>query len=150
MGRNRYLEEELKSEKGQMKKKLWNWGNALERFGWKEEELRKLQMFHELQKKVWEGNETQKAMKALEKIQKEYEAEVKRIRLEMEELLLEKAWIDGFIKKLTEDEEIFVRMRFEKGLGFDFIGMKMHLSRATLFRIQDRVLEKMILVEKKS
>ena len=52
--------------------------------------------------------------------------------------------VDEMISKMKLDEKQFLQMRFEKGYGFEYISMKMHLSRATLFRLQDKVLEKMI------
>ena len=73
----------------------------------------------------------------------EYRMEAGKLRIEMVEILREKARVDAFLQELTLDEATFVEMRFEKGYGFDYIAMKMHLSRATVFRIQDRVLEKM-------
>ena len=138
-----YLEQ--KAEKGEMKRRLRDWGQTMERLAWKKDELEKLRQFYELQKKVWDGDEDEKSRKMLEKKKREYEGEVRRIRLEMEEMLQEKGRIDGMLQRLTAEEEMFVRMRFEKGYGFDYMGMKLHQSRATLFRLQDRVLEKLIL-----
>ena len=133
----------MSKEKEELKKMLWRWGRALERFSWKEEELEKEQTFYEIQKKVWSGYQTAKANKELERIEKEHRAEVGRLRIEMVEILREKAKVDEMIKRMTMDEGMFIQMRFEKGYGFDYIAMKMHLSRATLFRLQDRILEKM-------
>ena len=127
-----------------LKKMLWRWGKALEQFRWKEEELEKMQVFYEIQKKVWGGNRKEKAEKELERIEREHRAEVGRLRIEMVEILREKAKVDEMIKRMTIDEGMFIQMRFEKGYGFDYISMKMHLSRATLFRMQDRILEKML------
>lgn len=33
--------------------------------------------------------------------------------------------------------------RFEKGYGIDYIGRRLYISRATVFRMQDRILEKL-------
>lgn len=136
--------EERKKEIEEMKKRLWNWGNSMEQFNWKEEELQKMQVFHEMQKKVWEENATAKSQEELKQMEKEYRKEVGRLRIEMVEILREKGRIDEMIRRLDMDEQTFLQLRFEKGNGFDYISMKMHLSRATLFRMQERVLEKMI------
>ncbi len=136
----------MREEKMKIKKMLWDWGQALERFGWKEEELRKLQNFYEMRKKIW-GEAT--GGKDGEKNERQYEREVKRLRMEMEEILLEKEQMDGWMRELTLDEQMFLEMRFEKGYSFDYIGMKMHRSRATLFRMQDQVLEKLISMKEK-
>ena len=131
-------------EKTEMKKRLQGWGNAMERLGWKEEELKRLQMFYGAQKEIWSSGAKEKREAELEKIRREYNREADRIRREMVEILQQKADIDRRIYRLNMDEEQFLRLRFEKGYGFDYIGVKMHLSRASLFRIQDRVLRKMM------
>ena len=131
-------------DKTEMKKHLQDWGNAIERLGWKEEELKRLQMFYGAQKEIWRSGAKEKREAELEKIRREYNREADRIRREMVEILQQKAYIDGRIYRLNMDEEQFLRLRFEKGYGFDYIGVKMHLSRASLFRIQDRVLRKMM------
>jgi DNA-directed RNA polymerase specialized sigma subunit len=76
--------------------------------------------------------------------------DVVRLRIEMVEILRDKARTEAWLQGLTEDERCFLGMRFEKGYGFDYIAVKMHLSRATLFRMQDKVLEKMMENRKKS
>ncbi|MBR6542282.1 MAG: hypothetical protein IKT73_03645 [Anaerotignum sp.] len=137
----------MKEEKGELKRMLWDWGRTLERFSWKEEELRKLENFYVMRKKIWGKNESRKDF---EKNEKQYEQEVKRLRLEMEEILQRKAQIDGWMKGLTEEERRFLELRFEKGYGFDYIGMKMYRSRATLFRIQEQALNKLILQKERN
>ena len=37
----------------------------------------------------------------------------------------------------------YIRLRFEKGYGIDYIGRRLYISRATVFRMQDRILEKL-------
>ena len=143
MGRKVYPEE-MKRKRREMKERLWNWGQAMEEFNWKEEELKKLEGLYVMQKKIWEGKETEKARKELNRIQKEYEGEKRRLRMEMVEILRKKAWVDCRIQKLTANETSFLQMRFEKGYGFAYIGMKLYLSRATLFRMQDRILDMLI------
>ena len=139
--------EQMKEEKGELKRMLWDWGRTLERFSWKEEELRKLENFYVMRKKIWGENENRKDF---EKNEKQYEPEVKRLRLEMEEILQRKAQIDGWMKGLTEEERRFLELRFEKGYGFEYIGMKMYRSRATLFRIQEQALNKLILQKERN
>ena len=134
--------EQMREEKGELKRMLWDWGRTLERFSWKEEELRKLENFYVMRKKIWGENENRKDF---EKNERQYEQEVKRLRLEMEEILQSKERVDGWMQGLTEEERRFLELRFEKGYGFDYIGMKMYRSRATLFRIQEQALNKLIM-----
>ena len=141
-GRTEGWNEQMREEKGELKRMLWDWGRTLERFSWKEEELRKLENFYVMRKKIWGENENRKDF---EKNERQYEQEVKRLRLEMEEILQRKERVDGWMQGLTEEERRFLELRFEKGYGFDYIGMKMYRSRATLFRIQEQALNKLIM-----
>ena len=131
-------------EKEEMKQRLWDWGTALNRFFRKEEELKKLQEIQEIQQKMHEKYPADKIYEEALLLEQRYRKDIVRLRIEMVEILREKARTEAWMEGLTEDERCFVGMRFEKGYGFDYIAMKMHLSRATLFRIQDRVLEKMM------
>ena len=49
MGRKVYPEE-MKRKRRKMKERLWNWGQAMEEFNWKEEELKKLEGLYVMQK----------------------------------------------------------------------------------------------------
>ena len=137
-------------QKEEMKQRLWDWGTALDRFYRKEEELKKLLEIREVQQKIQEKypeGEIHEEILWLEQTQRK---DVVRLRIEMVEILRDKARTETWMEGLTEDEKFFVGMRFEKGYGFDYIAVKMHLSRATLFRMQDRVLEKMLENRRKS
>lgn len=140
----------LETEKKLMKKRLRAWGQTTDRIAWKGDELQKLRSFYAMQKKIWEGDESESGKKAMEKLEKDYEGEVKRLRQAMDEILAAKDRIDELLRGLEPEESNYVQMRFEKGYGFDYIGMKMFLSRATLFRMQDRILKKMVLMEMES
>ena len=48
------------------------------------------------------------------------------------------------IRGLTQDEQMFVEFRFEKGYGMEYIGTKMHMSHASVYRLQARILAKLI------
>ena len=137
-------------EKEEMKQRLWDWGTALDRFYRKEEELKKLLEIRAVQRNIQEKypeGEIQEEILWLEQTQRK---DVVRLRIEMVEILRDKARTEAWLQGLTEDERCFLGMRFEKGYGFDYIAVKMHLSRATLFRMQDKVLEKMMENRKKS
>ena len=137
-------------EKEEMKQRLWDWGTALDRFYRKEEELKKLLEIRAVQRNIQEKypeGEIQEEILWLEQTQRK---DVVRLRIEMVEILRDKARTEAWLEGLTEDERCFLGMRFEKGYGFDYIAVKMHLSRATLFRMQDTVLEKMIENRRKS
>ncbi len=136
-------------EKEEMKELLWNWGQAMERYRWKEAALQKLEAAYEAEKKNWEQEKAEKSEKEMERAKAEYGIETEKLRREMAWILREKAKMDAMIGRLTMDEEMFVKLRFEKGYGFDYISVKMHLSRATLFRMQNRVLRKMLLCSRK-
>ena len=150
MGRKAYKKEPIEKEKGEMKQLLWNWGVALERFEWKEEELKNMTELYERQKAVWERGYSEQAAEELDRIEKEYRKQAGGLRIEMVEILREKGKVDEWIRRLTLDEQNLVQMRFEKGHSMEYIGMKMHLSRATVFRMQNRMLSKLIEMQKSS
>ena len=138
------MKEEKRKELAKMKQKLWDWGQTMEKFSWMEDEIRKATGLQEMRRKVWDG----KSEKEMQKMEQEYSVVVGRLRIGMVELLREQARMNGMIDRLTLEEKQFVRLRFENGYGFDYIGVKMHRSRATLFRLQDRVLERLMDFEK--
>ena len=135
--------ENKQKEKDDMKQRLRNWGTALQRFARKEEELKKLQEIREIQKQIQERYPEEKPQEEFLMLEEKQQKAAAWLRIEMVEILQEKAQTEAWMEGLTEEEKVFVGMRFEKRYGFDYISVKMHLSRATLFRIQDRVLEKM-------
>ena len=137
-------------EKEEMKQRLWDWGTALDRFYRKEEELKKLQEIQEVQKKLQERYPEETIQEEILLLEQAQRKDVVRLRIEMVEILRDKARTEAWLEGLTEDERCFLGMRFEKGYGFDYIAVKMHLSRATLFRMQDKVLEKMLENRRKS
>ena len=137
-------------EKEEMKQRLWDWGTALDRFYRKEEELKKLLEIQEVQKKMQERYPEETIQEEILLLEQAQRKDIVRLRIEMVEILRDKAKTEAWLEGLTEDERCFLGMRFEKGYGFDYIAVKMHLSRATLFRMQDKVLEKMMENRKKS
>ncbi|MBQ2879455.1 MAG: hypothetical protein IJE27_02060, partial [Anaerotignum sp.] len=98
-------------EKEEMKQRLRNWGTAMVRFDRKEEEIRKLQEIHEIQKRIQERYPTEKIEKEFLLLEKEYREDVGRLRIEMVEILREKARIDEWLQELTDDEAEFVKLR---------------------------------------
>ncbi len=139
-----YTEKQKKSEKGQMKRKLLEWGGALDLCGRKQEELRRVEKLQEEQRKIWGENKTAAGRRVMEQLEKRYEEELQRMQGEIEEILMKKAEMDRLLTGLTGEEQSFVILRYEKGYGFDYIGLKLHMSRATLFRLQDKILKKLL------
>ena len=111
-----------------MKIRLLDWGCAVERCRRIQEELRRME---ELQ-----GAETLF-------LQKEFAEEKERLEERLAEIWNEKRRMDALLAGLEENEQEYVRLRFEKGYGIDYIGRRMYISRATVFRTQDRILEKL-------
>ena len=144
MERKAYLEQ----EKGEMKKRLQSWGQTMARLAWKGDELQKRRAFYEMQKKIWQGDTSERGQEAMEQIEAGYDREAQRLKEEMDAILAEKESMDSILRGLEPEEATYVRLRFEKGHGFDYIGMKMFLSRATLFRMQNRILQKLVLRER--
>lgn len=148
MGRKAYTKDLMEREKGEMKESLRNWGKAMDRFNWKEEELKKANGIYEVQKNFWRGQHTKRGERELERIEREYRERAGKLRIEMVEILREKRWMDEMIRGLTQDEQMFVEFRFEKGYGMEYIGTKMHMSHASVYRLQARILAKLIAKKK--
>ena len=121
-----YVRKGLNSEKGQMKIRLLDWGCAVERCRRLQEELRRLE-----------------EMEGTDFLQEEIRAEKVRLEERLAEIWKEKKRMDGLLAGLEENEQEYIRLRFEKGYGIDYIGRKLYISRATVFRMQDRILEKL-------
>lgn len=147
MGWKAYVRQEGESEKGKMKKRLLEWGAAVEICERKQEELRRVESLQEEQKKIWGEQESQGYEGFLGEIEKKYEEERKRIRGEIAEVFRKKAEMDQMLLRLDEEEQQFIELRYKKGYGFEYIAMRMFISRATLFRMQDRILKKLLEME---
>ena len=123
-----FVKREEDSEKGRMKLRLRDWGCAVERCRRTQEELRRL--------KEIEGGE-------MPQWKEEYDREKERLENKLQGIWREKKEMDGRIERLEENEQVYIRLRFEKGYGFDYIAARLYMSRATVFRLQDRVLKKL-------
>ena len=125
------VRKEMDGEKGQMKVRLLDWGCAMERCKRIQDRLRRLE---ELEKDSF--------------LEKEYAEERERLEASLQEIWSEKRQMDVLLEGLEENEQEYIRLRFEKGYGFVYIGRKLYLSRASIFRMQDRILEKLLQAEK--
>lgn len=148
MGWKAYVKGRLDSDKGRMKIRLLDWGDAMERCGRRQEEMKRIIKLREEQKELMAENDSAVVVRMLEEIQRQYEGDMEKLQGEILEIMEQKKQMDGMLQGLTEEEQEYIQMRYEKGCGFDFIGMKLHMSRATLFRMQDRILEKLLQMEK--
>ena len=85
----------------------------------------------------------------LAEIDRKYEMELERIRDGIEQTLQRKAEMDKRIEELDGEEQKFLLMRYGKGYSIDYVCMKLHMSRASLFRLQDKILQELEEVESK-
>ena len=85
----------------------------------------------------------------LAEIDRKYEMELERIRDGIEQTLRRKAEMDRRIEELDGEEQKFLLMRYGKGYSIDYVCMKLHMSRASLFRLQDKILQELEEVESK-
>lgn len=125
------VRKEMDSEKGQLKVRLLDWGCAMERCKRIRDRLRRLE---ELEKDSF--------------LEKECAEERERLEAGLQEIWSEKRQMDVLLEGLEENEQEYIRLRFEKGYSFVYIGRKLYLSRASIFRMQDRILEKLLQAEK--
>ena len=128
-----YLEEEEKGRKGQMKKKLLDWGGALDLCARKEEQLRKAERLRKEHRKIWEESDSMDGRRILEEIDRRYEMELEHIRDGIAETLRRKAEMDRQIEELGGEEQKFLHMRYGKGYSIDYIYIKLNISKESLF-----------------
>lgn len=152
MSRQEYLKEVAKTKRGQMKLKLWNWGGALDLCRRKHEEIRKMNRMLDDAKRLAQAvpitEEVQKEYNiAFEKIVMQYQQEIKNIQATIEEVLTKKNSMDKMIARLDTEEQEFLHLRYEKGYGYDYISLKIHMSRAQCFRLNEKALEKLVDME---
>lgn len=97
-----YVRRGMNSEKGQMKLRLLDWGCTVERCRRLQEELRRLE----------EPEGTENAF-----LQEEFKAERARLEGRLAEIWREKKRMDALLAGLEENEQEYIRLRFEKGYG---------------------------------
>ena len=143
-----YLKKVAKTERGKMKKRLLEWGGSLELCRRKHEEIRKInRMIADV--KILEGERPLRVMienehNVLEDVIAQYAQEIRRITEHIGEIMTEKQKVDKMMEALTAEEQHFIFLRYEKGYGYDYISLKIHMSRAQCFRVNDRALDKLI------
>lgn len=139
-GMREYLAREKQSRKGKTKKMLLEWGGALDLCARKEEQLKKAERLRQEHRKLWENSDSPEGRRILAEIDLAYERELRQIQEGIAEILRRKGEVDEKIGKLGGEEQMFLMLRFGKGYGFEYIAMKMHMSEASVFRMQDRIL----------
>ena len=140
----------LNGDKGRMKVRLLDWGCAVDRCKKMQKEMARLQEMREEQKKLLEKNDLEKVEKCLKEIDEGYEREMERLETATLTLWKQKEEMERLIGKLAENEREYLELRYAKGYGFEYIEEKMYMSRATIFRLQDRILEKLLELEKET
>lgn len=136
-----FLEEKTVDEKSIWKRRLLEWGGALDLCSRKHEEIRKLLRLQEESRSLM-GKKL--PIMGLIDIGMCYENEIVRLHGVIERILQEKALMDKLIEKMSAEEQHFIGLRYEKGYGYDYISLKLHQSRANCFRMQDRILKKLM------
>ena len=96
-----YVRRGMNSEKGQMKLRLLDWGCTVERCRRLQEELRRLE----------EPEGTENAF-----LQEEFKAERARLEGRLAEIWREKKRMDALLAGLEENEQEYIRLRFDMGL----------------------------------
>lgn len=102
-----------------------------------------------------EINKMEKSFRAIEEntalqgekgkyIRKSCQERISNLTKEAEELMEFANKMDSIVSLLKDEEQMYIRMRYQKGLGFDAISLKMFISRATVFRLQEKCLVHML------
>ena len=141
-----YIEDILKSEKGIVKKRLLKWGAALNMCEMKQEEIQKIKRIKENNVKIYSSFENKFDNK---KIVDSYEKEIKHIAEYIENIMKDKRTMDKYISELMPIEQEFLYLKYRKGYDFNYVALKMNVSRSQVFRIKDFAIDNLILIIKK-
>lgn len=136
-----------KKERVQMKKKLFRWGRTLDFCQRKQREIDKLQkmakQFFVLGKNApFLGEE----VVTLEEAKQIYEREIIKIVEYIEKEMEEYSKMGRYIEQLEYEEQIFLKLRYEKEYQYNYISLQLHKSRAKCFRDHDVILDKLIVI----
>lgn len=138
-----------KEERLQMKKKLFRWGRTLDFCQRKQREIDKLQkmvkqFFILGENAPFLGEE----VVTLEGAKQLYEKEIIKIVEYIEKEMEEYSKMERCIEQLEYEEQIFLKLRYEKEYQYDYISLQLHKSRAKCFRDHDAILDKLILISR--
>ncbi len=137
-----YLQQAMKSDLGQMRCRLLYWGGALEICKRKQEEIKKLERLQQDAVRFVQEPDGERLGEA-------YRKQIQRISEEIEQILEEKRQMDCCIARLGAEEQNFLYLRYEKGYGYEYIAMKLHMSRASCFRLGNKAVEALLEQEEK-
>ena len=84
----------------------------------------------------------------MKEAKKLYESEIAKIMECIKNEMKEYSKMERYIEKLDYEEQIFLKLRYQKNYGYEYIALQTHKSRATCFRDHDLILDKLILLEK--
>ncbi len=128
-------------EEKSWKERLFQWGGSLELCSRKEREIEKLLRLKKENEDLIRVYQNQEALKTVSKM---YDKEIENIQNFIIHILKEKNMVDIQIIKLSPDEQKFLYFRYEKGFSYDYIAVKTNQSRANCFRMQDKIIKKII------
>ncbi len=136
--RKEALSMRMDSPEGQMRKRLINWGGTLELCRKRQENMKKALRLKE---------ESLSCGVFGEKLAAGYEREIEENVRRIEEILEEKRKLDEMIAQLDHETQRVLMMHYENGYGYEYIAQRMHISRATCFRIGKKAVETLLEME---
>ena len=134
----------MELHKKEMKKKLNDWGATLAFCSKQQEQMKKLMRLKEDARQI--EQDLKEYPSQMHHILKGYEINMAYLQQEIVSRMAKKNEIDHLISTLSVEEQEFLHLRYEKGYGYDYIALKLHMGRSTCFRIHDKILQ--VLTEK--
>ncbi len=138
------MEKNIELQKKEMKKKLNDWGTALVFCAKQQEQMKKLMRLKDDAKQM--EQELEAYPSKIHHILKGYEINMAYLQEEIMLRMAQKNEIDRLVATLSTEEQTFLHLRYEKGYGYEYIAMQLHMGRSTCFRIHDKILG--VLVQK--
>lgn len=129
----------MKTDRDEVKRKLRKWGRVKQICAERQVRIGQYQ-------NLLEGlgrNEDQMDGVDLERIAKSHQESIQNLTEGIEALNRFSDRMEKLVAGLDAEEEMVMRLYYGRGATIYAISMKMHMSRATVFRIKERALDKL-------
>lgn len=132
MQKNREGQAAIVAREEEVKQELMAWKNAARLCGLLQDELTQIQKLKQDTAHVSEG--TQAELTAC------YDRRAQVLEAEILRLMGQQERIDQCVRRLEREQEMLLRLKYQKRLSIEAICLRMYISRSTFFRMQRKAL----------
>lgn len=128
-------------EKTAVKKKLIAWGTAVDVCREKQFEIAKVKTLCEEMRSL--SDEIENLDVSVDIVLNAYQKAIEELCKDLEECLSEKMYMEKYIRFLDSRQQKILRLRYQDGFAWDYIPMRIGISRKQCFRIHNEAVEKL-------